>query len=75
MSELKEERKFLHDLASPLTSLQLNLDNVVMTLEDGKAENIAEAKAMVEGCIKQIQKMTDLVRSRREVLIKETESK
>ncbi|MGZ3651046.1 MAG: hypothetical protein ACXVB9_08205 [Bdellovibrionota bacterium] len=75
MGELKEERKFLHDLASPLTSLQLNLENVMTLLEDGEAADFAGVKTMVESGLKQIKKMTMLVGNRREVLIKETEGK
>ena len=75
MGDPREERTFIHDMASPLTSLQLNLENVIMVLEDGKPEDLATAKTITQSCMKQIKKMTDLMQQRRTVLIQEAESK
>ncbi|MGZ3649567.1 MAG: hypothetical protein ACXVB9_13465 [Bdellovibrionota bacterium] len=73
MSDSKGESTFLHDFASPLTSLFLNLENMMVVLEDGKEEDEDLTKAMAKNCLCQIQKMTELIQHRRSILIQETE--
>lgn len=70
---MSAERTFLHDISSPLTSILLNMENVIMMLEDRKPEEIDECIAMLNSCLLQVRRSTELVRERREVLMKESE--
>ena len=71
---MNPERNFLHDIASPLTTLQLILENIVSVLEDKKLEDIEQCIEMANKCLKQTKKMNEILQSRREVLIQEAES-
>ena len=75
MADVAEERKFIHDLASPLSSLQLDLENVAAVLEDAKPDDIELAKKMAATCLKQVQKMAELLRQRRATLMQESGQK
>ena len=68
-----DQRIFLHDVSSPLTSLQLNLENAIMMLEDKKPEEIDECLKILNSCMGQVRRIVTMVRDRREVLIKESE--
>ncbi|MGE3263509.1 MAG: hypothetical protein AB7K68_17150 [Bacteriovoracia bacterium] len=66
---MNEERKFLHDIASPLTTIQLNLDNAIMMLEDKKPEEQAEALQLLQRCLEQTKRAGLMVQARRQLLI------
>lgn len=63
------ERKFLHDLASPITTIQLNLENVLCLLKDNKPEDIVDCMKMLHSCLEQSSRATELIKGRREILI------
>lgn len=63
--DLKDEMKFLHDIASPLTSVLLNLENVAGILAEKKPEDIDACLKMIQKCLTQTKKSTDLLSSRR----------
>ncbi|MDR3559293.1 MAG: hypothetical protein P4L58_02740 [Candidatus Pacebacteria bacterium] len=69
---MNAERKFLHDISSPFTTLQLNIENVILILEEGKPEEIAECVTMLNSSIAQIKRATEMIRARREVLIEKS---
>lgn len=71
MEKKNPERVFLHDVASPLTTLQLNLESTIMILEDGGATSETESVKMIQNCLGQVKKMAELIRARREILIQE----
>jgi hypothetical protein len=66
---MQEERKFLHDIASPLTTVQLNLDSVLMLLEDNKPEELPEAITLLQRCLDQAKRASTMIQARREYLI------
>lgn len=67
---MSEERKFLHDISSPLTCVVLNVENVLALLDENNLENMDECKQMLRSCLTQIGRSTEMIRIRREVLIK-----
>jgi hypothetical protein len=72
---MNTERSFLHDIASPVTSVLLNLENIVAILQDNKPEEIEECIKMANSCVTQLKRTTEMIRERREILIKESEQK
>jgi hypothetical protein len=72
---MNSERSFLHDISSPLTTTQLNLGNLASILGDRKPEDIDECLKLVETCMAQVKRVTEMVRLRREELIKESGTK
>ena len=64
------DRNFLHDISSPLTTVQLNVENVIMMLEDRKPEEIDECIKMLQACVTQVKRATVMVREKREELMK-----
>jgi len=71
---LNQEKKFLHDIASPLTTIHLNLENVIYLLEEKKVEGILDCIRILNSCVVQTKRAMDLVHDHREILIK-SESK
>jgi C4-dicarboxylate-specific signal transduction histidine kinase len=69
MAQQNEERKFLHEISSPLTTIQLNLDSALMILEDQKPEEFANALLLLKRCLDQSKRAGAMVRERREVII------
>lgn len=67
---MSEERKFLHDISSPITTMQLNLENAMALLEDKKPEDLEQALKMLGSCVSQILRVAAMVQARREVLMK-----
>jgi hypothetical protein len=70
---MNEERTFLHDISSPLTIVQLNVENALTLLKDGKPEDLDECANILASCMTQATRATNMIRLRREHLIKETE--
>jgi hypothetical protein len=64
------ERKFLHDLSSPLTAIQLNLENALEMLKEGAPDGQRGCAEMISSSLGQMEKAMELMRARREVLIK-----
>ena len=73
--QLNPERAFLHDISSPLTTVQLNLENIVAVLEEGKPEEQADCVRMLNSCLSQVRRAAEMIRARREVLVKASETK
>jgi len=71
MEKKSAERTFLHDVASPLTTLQLNLESTMLILEDTGATPDNDAVKMIQACLNQVRTLSDKVRERREILINE----
>lgn len=72
MSNARDERRFLHDLSTPMSTVFFLLD---MTLERLQAEpetNEEEIK-MIQGAVRSMQTAKDLIAKRRELLIAEDE--
>jgi hypothetical protein len=67
---MSDERKFLHDIASPFTSIQLDLENAISLIEDGlKPEDAKECVSILKSSLQQIKRSTQLLQARRQVLI------
>lgn len=66
---MADERKFLHDIASPLTTIQLNLDNAILMIEDGKPEELPESLQLLKRCLDQTRRASAMLQARREILI------
>lgn len=66
---MPDERKFLHDIASPLTTVQLNLESVVMILEDKKPEELPQALELLRRCVEQTRRAGTMVQARRQIII------
>jgi hypothetical protein len=68
VNPFRSERTFLHDISSPLSALQLNLD---VLLEACGAENLLrpELHSVLKDAYASAEKMTRLVRERREELV------
>ncbi|MGZ3696380.1 MAG: hypothetical protein ACXVBE_04810 [Bdellovibrionota bacterium] len=67
---MSAERTFLHDVSSPLTSVLLNLENVIAMLEDRKPEEIDECIKMLNSCLTQVKRSAEMVGARRAILMK-----
>ena len=63
--QVKQERAFLHDMASPLMVAIWMVEAVEMTVDP----NDVESKAKLAKAMKSLLKMTDLLKARRKVLI------
>jgi nitrogen fixation/metabolism regulation signal transduction histidine kinase len=68
---VSSERTFLHDISSPLTTAQLNVENVVSILEERKIEDIQQCLKMLTSCMNQLKRASTMISNRRESLIKE----
>ncbi len=73
MGAVKDERKFLHDLSTPISTVFFLLDMTLERLQSEHEKNIDEIK-MVEGAIRSMQTAKELISKRREVLISEEQS-
>jgi len=60
-----EERTFLHDISSPLTTVMLNLGNALSVLEENNSDDLATCKVLIEKCLHQTKRATDLITARR----------
>ena len=73
---MPEERKFLHDLASPLTTIQLNLENALTLLKENCAGHespaapaLSNAVAMIESALTQSERVRHIISGRRDNLV------
>ncbi len=73
MGTIKDERKFLHDLSTPISTVFFLLDMTLERLQVEPEKNLDEIK-MVEGAIRSMQTTKELISKRREVLISEEQS-
>jgi hypothetical protein len=71
MVKRSQEKTFLHDVASPLTTLQLNLESTMMILEDAGVKPEDEAIKMMKVCLIQVRKISEKICARREILLNE----
>lgn len=67
---MSKEREFLHDIASPLTTLQLNIENALAMIEEKNSG--PDCVQMLNSCLEQLNKAHNLIRTRRDLLIAET---
>jgi hypothetical protein len=63
-----EERKFLHDLSTPISTVFFLLDMVIEKLKEDTEKNQLEIK-MLESAVKSMQSAKELMRLRREDII------
>jgi signal transduction histidine kinase len=68
---MSDERKFLHDLSSPITVLKMNLENLQQILPEWKTEEGKQCVQFLEIIERQTVKLTELIRDRRGILIGE----
>lgn len=73
MSSAREERKFLHDLSTPMSTVFFLLDMTLERLQTEPEKNEEEIK-MIQGAVRSMQTAKDLISKRREFLIAEDES-
>ena len=67
---MDQERVFLHDISSPLTSIHLNVENAICVLEDAKPESVADCLKLLQSCLVQTGRVAEMIRARREELVK-----
>ena len=68
---MSTERSFLHDISSPLTSVQLNIESVIMLIEEAKPEDVKNCLRMLNTCLVQLKRASDMVRNRRDSLLQD----
>jgi hypothetical protein len=71
---MDREKAFLHDISSPLTSIQLNVENSLYLLEEGGVANMEECLKVLKACLAQTTKLSEMVRKRRGEIIGENKS-
>ncbi len=69
----KDERRFLHDLSTPLSTVFFLLDMALERLSSDSEKHADEIK-MIEGAVRSMQTARDLMQKRREILIAEEDS-
>lgn len=62
---MSAERVFLHDIASPITTAQLNLENAAALIQESGQET-PELLNLIKSSIRQMEKAGLLIRKRRE---------
>lgn len=72
MSNARDERRFLHDLSTPMSTVFFLLDMTLERLQAEPEKNEEEIK-MVQGAVRSMQTAKDLISRRRELLISEEE--
>lgn len=70
---MSDERQFLHDIASPLTIMQLNLQSAITMLQNSKAPGQEGCLKALQSSLEQTNRISGLVHKRREKLIEESE--
>ncbi len=65
---MNDERKFLHDISSPLTSVILNLENIVDMLQEKNPEDLETCLKMMNNCIHQTKRASEMIKERREIV-------
>ncbi len=71
---VKEERKFLHDISTPISSVFFLLDMVIEKLSQDQSHNEEELK-MLNTATKSMNTVKDLIQKRREILIERDSEK
>lgn len=69
---MSQERTFLHDISSPVTALRLNLENVIAILQENKNEQTAECLSMLDSSMRQVDKVVQLISTRKALLVGES---
>lgn len=69
----KDERRFLHDLSTPMSTVFFLLDMALEKLNVDPEKHSEEIK-MLQGAVRSMQTARDLMQKRREILIAEEES-
>lgn len=72
MSNTRDERRFLHDLSTPMSTVFFLLDMTLERLQAEPEKNEEEIK-MIQGAVRSMQTAKDLISRRRELLISEDE--
>jgi|GEM_PF-7118405 len=67
---MKDEKQFLHDLASPITVVNMNLEFASDQLRKQIPVEPSELLELIDVCIRNIGKAGDLISARRELLKK-----
>lgn len=62
---MSREKTLLHDISSPLTSIQLNVENALYLLSEGGLTNKEECVRMLKACLAQAGKISEMVRKRK----------
>lgn len=65
---MNEERKFLHDISSPLTTLQLSLANILTLIEEDPAGHRELLLEMLRKATEQTKRAGTMVQERRRTL-------
>ncbi len=65
---VKEERKFLHDLATPISTVFFLLDMTIDRLAAEQEKNAEELK-MLEGAVRSLRTAKELLQKRRDYLV------
>lgn len=69
---VKHERTFIHDLATPLATMNLVLESVIETLQETPGSIDPAELERLKGVLNQLGKMNTLLRNRRELLVART---
>ena len=73
-TDIAEERKFIHEIASPIGAALLELDGVLLELK-AVPESNPQTILYLERVFKALQKTSSLLKERRAVLIERGQSK
>lgn len=73
MGTTRDERRFLHDLSTPMSTVFFLLDMTLERLHTDAQKHEEEIK-MIQGAVRSMQTAKELISKRREVLIAEEES-
>ncbi|HEY8280699.1 MAG TPA: hypothetical protein VIH99_13805 [Bdellovibrionota bacterium] len=63
------DRRFLHDISSPLTTVHLNVENAVILLREGKPGEIKDCLEILQVAVTQLKRITGMIKEKREELI------
>ena len=69
---MADERKFLHDLSSPMAAIQLNVESVLMLLEERNPEDLETCIKFLKSTATQVSRVSEMISVRREELKKQT---
>lgn len=68
---MDQERAFLHDISSPVTTIQLNVENAICILEDGNRGSVDDCLKILRASLAQTARVSSMIRDRRTELQKE----
>lgn len=69
--DIKKERAFIHDLSSPLMIAMGMIESLQTGLDE---DNIKDQKMKAEKALKALNRIADLVKERRSLLVEKTKS-